>query len=481
MNINSAPSSDPGMIDPEASKLKTSAGREFSPWLIRLLQRAAGLSDREQQEWGQVILNFREFSVKPEHVGGDIVMLAKAFLTMLEGSKESGNPAVQAREALRLLVRETENWHWVSGLPRFRLRASISGEERAGMLNADDADPGETSPARGAQAPTEMPDAEASLARMRVVLRTGHYSIRTEKTYLSWMKRFLNSTGGGVPVGDEVTVKVRDFLERLATERKITASTQNQAFSAILFYFQKVAGCGLGDLGDTLRARKGKKLPTVLSVEEVQAILAGVGDDSVGLAISLLYGSGLRLRETLSLRVKDIDLYRGTVEVREGKGKKDRFVTLPQVLDHRLKQQLERVALLWEADRKEGVPGVALPNALEYKWPKAGEELAWQWIFPGAKLSTDPRSGTVRRHHFHTMNLSRRLKKAAVAAGVTKRVTCHTLRHSFATHLLESGTDIRTVQDLLGHSSLETTQIYTHVMRRPGAGGARSPLDALMG
>ncbi len=190
----------------------------------------------------------------------------------------------------------------------------------------------------------------------------------------------------------------------------------------------------------------------------------------------LLYGCGLRLRECLTLRGKDVDFERMTVEVRRGKGGKDRFVMLPERTAPLLRDHLERVKRLWEADREAGVPGVAMPDALERKMPKAGESWAWQWVFPSRKLSRDPRSGIRRRHHFHGSGVRRAIVRAAKRTGIARRVTCHTLRHSFATHLLERGSDIRTVQELLGHKSVETTQIYTHVMKRPGM-GVRSPLD----
>ena len=193
--------------------------------------------------------------------------------------------------------------------------------------------------------------------------------------------------------------------------------------------------------------------------------------------LHLLYGRGLRLREGLHLRLKDIDLERGVIEVRDAKGNKDRMVTLPRSLEAILEKRLKALRRLWQMDRDRGLPGVYLPHALERKWPRAGEKLGWQWLFPGRKPSKTPESGLVRRHHLHANSISHTLRRAVEASGITRRVTSHVLRHSFATHLLESGTDIRTVQELLGHASLETTQVYTHVMKRPGAGGAVSPLD----
>jgi integron integrase len=257
--------------------------------------------------------------------------------------------------------------------------------------------------------------------------------------------------------------------------RNVASSTQNQAFSALLFLYTMVLERPLGDLQDVLRARRPARLPVVLSPAEVQRLLNGM-EGTLGLIARLLYGTGMRLMEGLRLRVKDVDFERGVIIVREGKGDKDRTVMLPERLRQPLQTHLQRVQILWESDRAKDLPGVALPGALERKYPQAGKEWAWMWVFPGRRTSIDPRSGIERRHHAHETAIQRAVKAAARLTQITKPVGCHTLRHSFATHLLESGTDLRTVQDLLGHSSVETTQIYTHVMRRPGI-GIRSPLD----
>ena len=268
---------------------------------------------------------------------------------------------------------------------------------------------------------------------------------------------------------------MKTYLEHLAVERGVSASTQNQAFSAILFMFRRVLGRELGQLGETLRAHRVRRLPVVLSRDEIQRLLAAT-EGTPGLMMGLLYGTGMRLMECLRLRVQEVDFGRGTILIRAGKGNKDRTVMLPGKLREPLEAHFVRLRGLHEADRKAGLPGVALPYALEVKYPRAGLEWGWQWVFPSKEPGIDPRTGIRRRHHLHENSLQKAVKTATAAAGIAKPVSCHVFRHSFATHLLENGTDIRTVQDLLGHNFVETTQIYTHVMQKPGL-GVRSPLD----
>ncbi|MFT3871009.1 MAG: integron integrase [Nibricoccus sp.] len=314
--------------------------------------------------------------------------------------------------------------------------------------------------------------------RLQRAVRVSHYSIRTERSYLELVRRFLLYTG---PVSEKALgdVQVKRFLEHLALERLVAASTQNQAFSAILFFFKRVLGRDLGDMSGTLRAKRGRQLPVVLAKEEVGRLLA-MSEGTTGLMLRLIYGTGLRLMECIRLRVKEIDFKRRMLLVRAGKGNKDRMVMLPEALAEILQQHFERLRILWEQDRAANVAGVWLPGALESKYPNAGKEFGWQWVFPARDLSVDPRSGLIRRHHVHDNTLHKAVKIAAQRAGIVAAVSVHTLRHSFATHLLEAGTDIRTVQELLGHSHVETTQIYTHVMQKPGL-GVKSPLDALVG
>ena len=265
------------------------------------------------------------------------------------------------------------------------------------------------------------------------------------------------------------------FLTRLATQGKVAASTQNQALAALLFLYREVLQVELPWMDNVVRAKGQRRIPVVLSRGEVIRLLAQI-DGQCGLMASLLYGTGMRLMECVRLRVKDVDFDRLEIVVRNGKGGKDRRVPLPQKLWGPLEASLARVRVLHAQDRSAGRAGVWLPNALERKYPNAGVELGWQYLFPAAMPSVDPRSGVTRRHHVDEAVLQRAVKTARMKAGIAKPVTCHTLRHSFATHLLEAGHDIRTVQELLGHKDLSTTQIYTHVLGR-GAGGVLSPLD----
>jgi len=270
---------------------------------------------------------------------------------------------------------------------------------------------------------------------------------------------------------------VQAFLTMLASERRASSSTHSQALSALLFLYRDVLGMDLPWLQDLDRPRYARRLPTVLTQDEVALLLAAM-EGELQLVARLLYGTGMRLMEALRLRVKDVDFDRHAIVVREAKGNKDRVVMLPQSLERDLRTQLAVARSVYEADLRTGHGGVDVPHALERKYPMLGQNWGWFWIFPAGSVSTDPRTGTIRRHHVHDERLHRALKKAASASGVVKRVSAHTLRHSFATHLLQAGTDIRTVQELLGHSDVSTTMIYTHVLK-VAAGGTRSPLDAL--
>lgn len=312
------------------------------------------------------------------------------------------------------------------------------------------------------------------LDQCREVMRFKRFSSRTVEAYIHWIRRFIVWSGKRHPK-DMGAVEVSGFLGQLALGEGVAASTQNQALNALVFLYGQVVGRELGELGEFERAARPERLPVVLSREEVRAVL-GKLSGTQQLIGRLLYGTGLRLLEGLRLRVKDIDFGRGQVVVRGGKGDKDRVTMLPEALKEGLRAHLHRVRELHEKDLAMGFGEVWLPGALRLKWPKAGREWAWQWVFPSAELSVDPETKVRRRHHVTDAAVQRALKQAGVAAGLMKRVTPHVLRHSFATHLLEGGTDIRTVQDLLGHRSVATTQIYTHVMSRPGL-GVRSPLD----
>lgn len=312
------------------------------------------------------------------------------------------------------------------------------------------------------------------LEKVRQRCRLCHYSIRTEQAYVAWIWRFIRANGGKHPRGMG-KAEVEAFLTRLATEGHVAASTQNQALSALLFLYQKVLGMELRWLDDVVRAKRPRRLPVVLSRNEVDRLLAML-DGQAWLQAGLLYGTGMRLMECIRMRVKDVDFERREITVRAGKGGGDRRVPLPQRLQEPLRLAIERAGVLSAQDRLAGIGGVWLPHALARKYPNAGNEPGWQYVFPAASPSLDPGSGVVRRHHVDEATLQRAVQRARQQAGIIKPATCHTLRHSFATHLLEAGYDIRTIQELLGHKDVATTQIYTHVLNRGGL-GVRSPLD----
>ena len=322
------------------------------------------------------------------------------------------------------------------------------------------------------------PDSPKLLDRVRAKLRFKHYSIRTETAYTGWIRRFIHFHGRRHP-GEMGKREVEAFLTSLAVERNVSAATQNQALSALLFLYRDVLEIELPWLEDVTHAKKPSRLPTVLTSEETAALLDQVVDGEVKLIIRLLYGSGLRLLEGLRLRVKDVDLARRELIVRDGKGGKDRVTMLAAQLVEPLRLQIAGRKLLHEEDLVKGRGEVWLPEALSVKYPAAPFAFGWQYVFAAAGYSVDPRSGTVRRHHVDEKHVQRAVKRAAAQAGIVKTVSPHTLRHSFATHLLEAGYDIRTVQELLGHSDVSTTMIYTHVLNRGGRGVA-SPLDRLV-
>lgn len=309
---------------------------------------------------------------------------------------------------------------------------------------------------------------------MRQSLRTKHYSIRTEDVYLGWVRRFIAFHGRRHP-RELGHAEVSAFLSSLAVQGDVSASTQNQALSSILYLYREVLEVDLPWLQDVVRAKRPRKLPVVLTRDEVQRLLRWSSGDT-GLVMHLLYGTGMRLLEACRLRIKDVDLERRIVTVRDGKGAKDRVTVLPGSLVTQLEEQSLRALEVFKADRAAGADGVWLPHALARKYPDAPFEMPWQYLFPAERLSIDPRGGARRRHHIDEKRVQRAVRQAGARAALTKPVSPHTLRHSFATHLLESGYDIRTVQELLGHSDVSTTQIYTHVLNRGGL-SVRSPLD----
>lgn len=485
---------------------------QVAAWVERLFATRGVVPPGRRLFWyGQHLERFLRWC-RRQPVQGDLADLRVGWVRELE-SGEGGVPSWQLdqiRVALDAFEQGIENWHWEpyergGWMPRFRLKTGIAedaGSEAGdgplprdpgqpadggarhevgeGRSETEAAGPAGEEPRTGSAepgGPGPLRPGENWRERMRGVLRVRHYAWRTEQSYVEWVGRFLEWRGEGTDPAVAETAEVRRYLEHLAVEREVSASTQNQAFSALLFYFEHVLERPLGDLRGTLRARPSRRLPVVLSEAEVERLLA-VLEGTFALMVRLMYGTGLRLMECCRLRVKDVDFGRGQVTIHGAKGDKDRVVMLPEQLRTGLEGHLRRVQVLYEADRREGLPGVWLPGALAQKYPNAAVEWAWQWVFPSRMLSVDPRTGVRRRHHVHENGLQKAVKEAARLAGIEKPVSCHTLRHTFATHLLEAGVDIRTVQELLGHTRLDTTMIYTHVMTRPGI-GVQSPLDRL--
>lgn len=322
-----------------------------------------------------------------------------------------------------------------------------------------------------------LPPRPKLLDEVRNRIRVKHYSLRTERVYIAWIRRFILANGKRHPrvMGQ---AEIEAFLTHLAVEGQVAASTQNQALAALLFLYREVLAMELPWLDGIVRAKRPQRVPTVLSASEVASLLAQL-EGRTWLVASLLYGTGMRVLECLRLRVKDLDFSRNEITVREGKGAKDRRTVLPRSLVEPLQREVARARTLHEDDLRAGFGEACLPRALQRKYPDAPRDFGWQYLFPAAKRSIDPRTGVERRHHLDPEALSRALHRARSRAGIAKPVTAHTFRHSFATHLLERGHDIRTVQELLGHKDVATTQIYTHVLNR-SASGVVSPLDAVV-
>ena len=326
----------------------------------------------------------------------------------------------------------------------------------------------------GISGPVATPPVPRLFDEVRRHMRVKHYSLRTEKIYIGWIRRFILANAKRHP-REMGAAEVEAFLSLLAVQGKVAASTQNQALSALLFLYRVVLGIELPWLEGVVRAKRPKHVPTVLSQDEARSLLAHM-DGRPQLLASLLYGTGMRLMECLRLRVKDVDFSRNEITIRGGKGAKDRHTVLPKSLVEPLQREVERARMLHVADLAAGFGAAALPYALARKYPSAARDFGWQYVFPSVQRSIDLNDGIERRHHFDDAILARGLKAARLRAGIVKPLSAHTLRHSFATHLLEMGYDIRTVQELLGHRDVATTQIYTHVLNR-NASGVLSPLD----
>ncbi len=448
-----------GMANGGGTEVKTNGGATDSPLEVAKQMTATMCRQPKEAHWlGVRMENFlRAFGKRIEAVGTADVC------DYLEGLMRKGQAEWQVKQsldAIGLLMK--------FGYRREELSIPVLREAWGMRLNQR----------AGISVPSLKPASADGVAtvteRLRRVLRLAHYAIKTEQSYTQLWERFQKFSGGR-PDSELGPDEVRAFLENLAVEGNVAASTQKQALNALVFVFGQVLGRPLGNLGDMVLAKPTRHLPCVLTVDEVDRVLTELKDVHA-LIGQLLYGSGLRLLEGLRLRVKDVDFDNGQIIVRDGKGEKDRVTVLPESIRESLLEHLRGVWRLHQQDLRAGGGRVQLPYALAVKYPNADREWCWQFVFPAAGLSKDPRSDAIRRHHLHETSMQRAMKEAVRRSGVAKPASCHTLRHSFATHLLESDHDIRTVQELLGHSDVATTMIYTHVMNRPGI-GVRSPLD----
>jgi integron integrase len=463
----------------------------FPQWAERLPQ--LGLPAIQQQQFRFAIIQYLRFCKQTGQKA--TVTSARQFMQEVEAQRRLGSSQLgNWREAIRWFFREGGKQkpagEWRAPLRRGHQSASriADATERVAPNTMADV------PSLGA-ADTGCEEWERRVIRH---LRTGHYRWRTEQAYRQWAGRFvrwletrttsphpvpLPASGERVSEGrvrnhvESATADdVRKFLSELATLHRTSAASQKQALNAIVFLLREVYGQELGDFSDFARAAHNPRIPVVLSRDECRQLFAAM-DGTTKLMAELMYGSGLRLMELIGLRIKDVDLDRNQLIVRAGKGDKDRVTVLPESLGERLRLHRDWLHGLFEEDRRVNAPGVWLPEGLERKYPKAGQSWEWQWFFPSRQFMTDPRSGIKRRHHILDATFQQAIRLAARKAQLHKRVTPHVLRHSFATHLLESGSDIRTVQELLGHKDVSTTQIYTHVLNRPGL-AVKSPLDA---
>ena len=463
---------------------KERRGPEAKPWVRRLVEaQAVPLTAKQLGWWSFHLESFLRYCRnRGDQV--DARVLARGFFDTL--SVEQGAGAAyrvdQTKQALTVFIRGIENWHWERSdtgawIPRFRIKPRVEERTSAAVVTGPDTDlPRDDRPeSRSTATPASITRQNWERA-LCTAIRVRHYALSTENSYGQWVRQFL-SFHPSVPITELGPAHVQRFLEHLAVGRNVVSSTQNQSFSAIQFFFTHVLGRDLGDLHDTVRAKRGQKLPVVMDRSEVSRVLKATEGTS-GLMLRLMYGAGLRLMECVRLRIKDVDLARGLITVRSAKGDKDRSVPIPVATNEALATHLERLRGLYDRDRRSNLPGVYLPHALDTKYPNAGTEFAWQWYFPTKNLQNDPRSGLRRRHHLHRNTMGVVIKQAARAARIDKSISCHTLRHSYATHLVEDGVDLRSIQELLGHKSIETTMIYTHVAKAASR-RVHSPLDRM--
>jgi integron integrase len=464
-------------------------------------QAKANFSDKKVGIfWGMYIENLRKQRVK-DSAQRWYVMRAEDFIRAARGRKLHDHSADDVNRYLEAQGRKAglQGWQFLQLVDAIRIVLETANTPVSSQVNweywrnsaQELADSHPTIARSGGILPSTMPAGRAplvdtvrarhgsSLDELALVIRQRNYSIRTEQAYLSWVCRFLLFAGDkDVTALGEADIVA--FLQDLAVRGQVAASTQNQALNGLIFFFTQVLKREVGNLGNFVRAKRPRRLPVVLSRMEAGRLLVKLEkiSDLHHLMASLLYGTGMRLMECVRLRVQDIDFDQNQIVIRDGKGQKDRVVPLPRSLREALALHLDQTRRLHQEDLAQGLGEVFLPDALARKYPNAAREWLWQYVFPSGRLSQDPRSGETRRHHIHENGLQKSVKKAATAAAITKQVNCHALRHSFATHLLESGYDIRTIQELLGHADVSTTMIYTHVLNR-GGGGVVSPLDSL--
>jgi len=453
-----------GIVDKKTLSVKAKGAKQEEFWSrFRVFLDARGIPSERHKwyvKWCQSFIDaFPEVSLRDRQVNH-----VRVFLRNLSTSASvKGWMLQQADDAMRLLCYDYLHLPWASSWPDLDAppMPSAPPPKRHGRLN------------QWRKSLLEQYSGPWSDALHREI-RIRHYSPRTEEAYRFWIARLLHfcRTNDPADIGE---ADIRRFLSDLAEHKQVSVSTQRQALNAVAFVFGQVLGRELGDFSDFDRARKPKKVPVVLSVGEVRQLLDQL-DGPVGIICHLLYGAGLRLMESLRLRVKDVDFQQGLLLVRDGKGRKDRRTMLPERCRTVLQEHLEEVRALHKKDLNDGMGEVWLPPALARKSPGAGTEWCWQYVFPATRLSVDPETAKIRRHHLHETVVQKAVRDACLAAGIAKPATPHTLRHSFATHLLEAGYDIRTVQELLGHSDVKTTMIYTHVLNRPGV-AVKSPLD----